>query len=82
MPAVIDLDPSDRAMLDEALKRARTLVEHLEQRKRELDASPPSLEPAKLEEGRHAMIKAVASARRMLVSLEEAHRMAQEKPTE
>jgi hypothetical protein len=77
MPAVIHLDPADRAMLDEALTRARALVAHLEEQKRELDTSPPtSLDAERLEEGRHAMIKAIASARRMLVSLEEAERIA------
>jgi hypothetical protein len=76
MPAVIDLDPADRAMLDEALTRARALVAELEKQKTELDASPPSIDAGRIAEGRHAMIKAIASARRMLVSLEEAERIA------
>lgn len=76
MPAVIDLDPANRAMLDEALMRARALVAELEKQKVELDASPPSITAEQLAEGRHAMIKAIASARRMLASLEEAERIA------
>lgn len=74
--AVMDLDPSDRAMLDEALTRARALVAELEKQKKEIDASPPAIGAEQLAEGRHAMIKAIASARRMLVSLEEAERLA------
>ncbi len=75
MPAVMELDPENRAMLDEALKRARLLVAELEKQKTETDASPPAIDAEKLAEGRHAMIKAIASARRMLVSLEEAERI-------
>ena len=78
MPAVLDLDPADRAMLDEALTRARALVTELEKQEKEIDASPPSssVSPEQLAEGRHAMIKAIASSRRMLASLEEAERIA------
>jgi len=79
MPAgMIDLDPSDRAMLDEALKRARHLVAELEKQNKEIEASPmpKDIDPEKYAEGKHAMIKAIASARRMLVSLEEAERIA------
>ena len=80
MPAVMELDPADRAMLDEALVKARHLVEELEKQKREIDAAPPPkhVTPEQFAEGRHAMIKAIASARRMLVSLEEAERIANE----
>jgi hypothetical protein len=75
---VIDLDPADRAMLDEALKKARHLVAELEKQKKEIDGSPrpAHIDPEKYEQGRHAMIKAIASARRMLVSLEDAERIA------
>jgi hypothetical protein len=76
MPAVVDLDPSERAMLNEALTRARKLVKELEEQKKQVDASPPAIDPQKLEEGRHAMIKAIASARRMLAALEDAERIA------
>ncbi|MGB7157461.1 MAG: hypothetical protein WBD40_05310 [Tepidisphaeraceae bacterium] len=73
---MIDLDPADRAMLEDALKRARHLVAELEKQKKETDASPPAIGAEKLAEGRHAMIKAVASARRMLAALEDAERIA------
>lgn len=63
-------------MLNEALTRARALVAELEKQKKELDASPPSIDAEKLAEGRHAMIKAVASARRTLAALEDAERIA------
>ncbi len=78
MKGVIDLDPADRVMLDEALTRARALVAELEKQKREIDAAPPPkhISPEQFAEGGHAMIKAIASARRMLVSLEEAERIA------
>lgn len=69
-------------MLDEALKRARQLVEELEKQKAEIDASPPpkDLSAEDYAEGKHAMIKAVASARRMLVALEAAKQIADEEP--
>ena len=78
MQGMVDLDPSDRAMLNEALTRARALVAELEKQKKEIDAAPPpkGITPEQLAEGKHAMIKAIASARRMLVSLEEAERIA------
>ncbi len=73
----MELDSADRAMLDEALIRARALIAELEKRKKELDVLPPSMGPEQLAEGRHAMMKAIASARRMLVSLEEAEEIAE-----
>ena len=79
MPAgMIDLDPSDRAMLDEALKRARHLVAELEKQNKEIEASPmpKDIDPEKYAEGKHAMIKAIASAKRSLAALEEAEQMA------
>ena len=75
MPGVIDLDPSERTMLYEALTRARSLVNELEEQREQVDQSPPSIEPEKLAEGRRAMIKAIASARRMLAALEDAERI-------
>ncbi len=76
MPRVIDLDPANRAMLDEALTRARALIAELEKQRLELEGSPAAISAEKLSEGRHAIIKAIASARRMLASLEEAERIA------
>ena len=78
MRGMVDLDPSDRAMLNEAMTRARALVAELEKQKKEIDAAPApkTISPEQFAEGKHAMIKAIASARRMLVSLEEAERIA------
>ena len=78
MRGMVDLDPSDRAMLNEALTRARALVVELEKQKKEIDAAPApkGISSEQFAEGRHAMTKAIASARRMLVSLEEAERIA------
>jgi hypothetical protein len=72
----MELDGEQRAMLEQALNKARHLVYELEKQKAEVDAAPPSIPAEKLEEGRHAMIKAVASARRTLAALEDAERMA------
>lgn len=65
-------------MLDEARKRARHLIAELEKQKAEVDAGPrpANVTAEQFEQGRHAMIKAIASARRMLVSLQEAQRIA------
>ena len=65
-------------MLDEALKKARHLVVELERQKNETDGSPrpAHIDPEKYEQGRHAMIKAIASARRMFASLEDAEHLA------
>ena len=65
-------------MLDEALKKARHLVAELEKQKKEIDASPrpAHIEPEKYELGKHAMIKAIASAKRSLAALEDAERIA------
>ena len=75
---MVDLDPEQRARLEDALKKARHLVAELEKQKKEIDAAPPprDISPEQFAQGRHAMIKAIGSARRMLVSLEEAERMA------
>ena len=59
-------------MLDEALIRARKLVEGLERQKQELETSPPALAPEQLADGYVAFEQALASARRMLTALEEA----------
>jgi len=78
MPSVIELDPEQRAMLDEALKKARHLVMELEKQKNEIDAlpRPAHIDPEKYDQGKHAMIKAIASAKRSLAALEDAERMA------
>jgi hypothetical protein len=64
--------PDDRAMLDDALTRARKLVGDLERQKAELSASPGSLPSDKLIKGIAAFENALSSARRMLAALEDA----------
>ena len=59
-------------LLDQALQRARRLVSELEARKAEVEANPPPISVDQLAMGRQAMTNAIESARRMLVSLEDA----------
>ena len=66
-----DDDPDE--MLATALVKARHLVGELEKESAELEADPPKdLAPEKFAEGKAAMQNALASARRMLMALEEA----------
>jgi hypothetical protein len=75
---MVELDPEQRAMLNEALNKTRRLVGELEKQKQEIDGSPPpkGVDPEQFALGRHAMIKAIASARRSLAALEDAERIA------
>ena len=73
MPAVDEL-------LEQALIKARKLVENLQRQKQELEAAPPTLPPEKLREGKQAFDNALASARRMLAALEEGAAVAPERP--
>lgn len=63
-------------MLADAIAKARKLVAELERQQRELAESPPphhqQLPPEQLAEGKQAFDNAVAAARRMLKSLEDA----------
>jgi hypothetical protein len=63
-------------MLRAAHGRAEKLVAELEKQIREVETNPPDLAPEKLEEGRQALDGALASARRMLQSLDEAMKIA------
>jgi hypothetical protein len=65
-----DEDPDQ--MLDDAIARARKLVEELERQRAEVEANPPNIPPDQLAQGRHAFEMALASARRMLLALEDA----------
>ena len=66
-----DQDDPDQ-MLADAIAKARKLVTELERQQTEIEAAPPDLPPAQLAEGKQAFDNAVAAARRMLQSLEEA----------
>jgi hypothetical protein len=60
------------AMLCEAHAKAQKLVSDLIDRQKDLEAHPPDLAAQQLEQGKHAMNQAVASAQRMLSSIQEA----------
>ena len=64
----------DNAMLTEALTKARKLVAEIEKQKAEVESSPPppDLTAEQIAQGKFAFEKALASARRMLKSLEDA----------
>jgi hypothetical protein len=59
-------------MLADAIAKARKLVAELARQQKEIEAAPPDLPPEELAEGRQAFDNAVAAARRMLQSLEDA----------
>ena len=63
-------------MLDEARDRARKLVDGLIRQRDELALPSRGLTPEKLAEGKVLIENALRSATRMLVSLEEARRIA------
>jgi hypothetical protein len=75
-PALRAMPEYPMELLNQAIDRAQHLVSELEARKAEAEANPPPIPPEKLEMGRMAMDKALASARRMLVSLQEAWEIA------
>jgi hypothetical protein len=65
-------DKSDLELLNQARDRARKLLDNLVRHQAELDANPPALAPDQLKEGRQAMQNVIASATRMLQSIEAA----------
>jgi hypothetical protein len=72
------MDPSDPEtvkLLSEARKKAEHLLSELLKQQAEVEAKPPDLPAEKLEQGRHALQKAIESATRMLKSLDEAQQI-------
>jgi hypothetical protein len=69
-------DRQSLEMLREAHGRAVKLVAELEKQIREVNAAPTDLTPEKLEQGQKALDGALASARRMRKSLDEALKIA------
>jgi hypothetical protein len=67
-------------MLQDAIDRARKLVENLERQQAELQTAPPALPSEKLREGKQAFDNALTSARRMLKALQEAAAIASARP--
>ena len=71
-------DDEQWAMLCKAIANAEQLVNELTRKQNDLAAHPPDLPPIRLEQGRHAMDQAVASAQRMRSHLQRAKEMAAE----
>lgn len=65
-------DKSDIELLNQARERARKLLDELVRHQAELETNPPALTPDQLKEGRQAMQNAIASATKMLQSIEAA----------
>jgi hypothetical protein len=65
-------DDDQEQMLADTTEKARKLVAELERQQKEIETSPPDLPPEQLAEGKRAFDNAVAAARRMLKSLEDA----------
>jgi hypothetical protein len=70
----------DDAMLADAIVKAKKLVAEMEKQQREIDDAPPrnDLSPQQLADGKLAFENAIASARRMLKALEDAHEIARQ----
>jgi hypothetical protein len=72
------MDPSDPEvvkLLTEARTKAEHLLSELLKQQAEVEAKPPDLPKEQLEQGRHALQKAIDSARRMLKGLDEAQKI-------
>ena len=63
-------DPN--ALLAEARVRAEKLLNHLVAEQAEIDKNPPKISPEALVEGRAAMAKAIAAARRTVEAIDAA----------
>ena len=59
-------------LLTEALGRAKTLLERLIVEQAQIERDPPKIAPEALAEGRAAMAKAIAAARRTVEAIESA----------
>jgi hypothetical protein len=65
--------PGDAAqLLRDAREKARILIERLVREQAEIEANPPAISPEALTEGRTAMARAVAAARRTLEAIDAA----------
>jgi hypothetical protein len=68
-------DPEVVKMLAEARAKGEHLLAALLKQQAEVEANPPTLPPEQLAQGRVAFGKAIASARRMLKSLDGAQKI-------
>jgi hypothetical protein len=72
------MDPSDPEivqMLKDARAKAERLLAELIKQSAEVEANPPDLPPDRLQQGRHAMQKAIESATRMLKGIDDAQKI-------
>ena len=58
------IDDEELKTLLEARARARLILDELRRNQREVEASPPNIAPERLAEGRTAMEKAIAEAKK------------------
>jgi hypothetical protein len=70
------ISPDDIRMLDDARVRAQKLVDGLIRQRDELDLPGRGLSPEQIAQGRALIENALRTATRMLVSLEDARRIA------
>ena len=63
-------------MLEQAMSKARKLLDDLLKKQADLERHPPKISAANLRLGRGAMENAIASARRTVVALEDAKKVA------
>jgi hypothetical protein len=75
--SIMDLNSTEtHDLLRQAREKAEKLVRELHARKAEVEANPPDLPIDQLAQGRIALDNAIASAERMLKSLDDAQRIA------
>ena len=73
----MDLNSAEtHELLRQAREKAEKLLNDLKAKQIDLDANPPEIAPEDLVQGRAALANAIASAERMLKSLNEAQRIA------
>jgi hypothetical protein len=70
------ISPDDMRMLDDARERAQKLIDGLIRQRDELELPARGLSPAQIAQGKVLIENALRSATRMLVSLEDARRIA------
>ena len=72
----------ERALLKQAIAKAEKLLADMTADQEDLDRNPPKIAASDLAAGRLAMQNAIASARRTVIALREAARVADQQDTE
>jgi predicted FMN-binding regulatory protein PaiB len=67
-------------MLHDARRKASTLLADLIRQRTELEEFPPKIPPEDLDKGMQAVVDAIVATRRMVQSLDEALKLAQNPP--